>query len=70
MQRTEKRHGAGAKRGRSPDPRIGKVTLSPGPDSEDRLWQFFNLAVGLATGGKPRSIRRDAPKDSRDEEEV
>lgn len=70
MQRTGKRHGTAAKRGRSPEPRIGTVTFSPGHDSENRLWQFFNLAVGLATGDKRRRISRDTPKDGRVEEKV
>ena len=65
-----KRRTEAARRCRTrPDPRVGSVTFNPGPDAEDRLWRFFNLAVRLATGDQRRPIRKDPSIDGSGESE-
>ncbi len=70
MQDAKRRNGIGKRYRKTPDPRIGTVTFNPGPDAEERLWRFFDLVVGLATGDQVRPIRGDTSMDGRGEEEV
>ena len=70
MQGGKRPNGTRAKRGRSPEPHIGAATFNPGPDSDERRWRFFNLAVRLVTGDRSRPIRIDPSTDGRHEERV
>ncbi len=59
MKSAKRRTEAAGKCRTRPDPRVGAVTFNPGPDAEERLRRFFNLAVRLATGDRMRPIRKD-----------
>ena len=70
MQCANRRNGNRKRFRRPREPRIGTLTLSSGPDAEERLRRLFNLAVRLATGDQERPIQRDPSMGGRGEEEV
>ena len=59
MQGAKRRGGSKAKRGQLPEPRIGRVTFNPGPDSEDRLRRLFILLLSLANEARERREGKD-----------
>ncbi len=54
MQGAMKRGETRRKRKKSPEPWIGSVRYSPGPDAEDRLRRLVTLLISLASEARER----------------